>query len=322
MNQHKPKHSVAVIINDGFGLFEFGIVNEIFGLRRAEFDFPWYDLKVVSDSEGKVVSSNGIQISVALGLDYLEKVDTVVIPSWTSIKGQTPEVVQSIKLAAKRGVRFLSICSGVFLLAESGLLVNKKVTTHWKHINKLKEIYPELELQEDSLYIDNGSIICSAGSSAGIDASLHLVRRDFGTAVANEVARRLVAHPHRVGGQKQFIPKPVDIREKNTITDAMDWAIGQINSELSVKKMASHVHMSERTFYRKFKEISGRTPIEWLESERISIAKELLETTDTSLSRVAEKSGYLSIEAFRVAFKKVTGLSASAYRKNFKAPEI
>lgn len=315
-----PKHSVAVLISEGLGLFEFGIATEVFGLDRSEFDFPWYEFEVVYASKKVVTATGGVQVSAKFGLDYLKNVDTIIIPSWSSTAPTSTEVIQAIHDAANRNVRLLSICSGVFLLAAAGLLQGKKATTHWRHIAQLRSLYPNVEIEEDALYIDHGNIICSAGSSAGIDACMHLVRRDFGTAVANDVARRLVSHPHRVGGQSQFIPSPIEVKEKHNISEVMEWVLKRISKKVTVKEMASKIHMSERTFLRRFRETTGCTPLEWLQRMRIYKAQELLENTNKSLVSIADKSGYQSIETFRVAFKRVTGLTAGEYRSRFNAP--
>jgi len=315
------KHSVAVLISDGLGLFEFGIATEIFGLARPEFDFPWYDFSVVCTSAKQVTATGGVQVSASKSLDHLKHVDTIIIPSWNTNSPTPPErLIDAINTAANNNTRLLSICSGVFLLAAAGLLEGKKVTTHWKHINKLTRLFPNIEVTEDALYIDHGNIICSAGSSAGIDACMHLVRRDFGTAIANDVARRLVSHPHRTGGQKQFIPKPVQERKNNTISMAMQWATERLSEQIGVAEMAEYVHMSERTFFRHFRATVESTPAQWLQHTRIANAQALLENTNDSMTSIAEQSGYHSMETFRIAFKRVTGLSASAYKSNFNAP--
>lgn len=312
-------HSVAVLISDGLGTFEFGIAVEIFGLDRPEFDFPWYEFSVVNTQNSEVHACGGIRIASDAMLSSLKQVDTIIIPSWRSvIDDNALEVIKAIQHASKRGTRFLSICSGVFLLAAAGLLNGKKATSHWKHIPKLKALYPEIDIQEDTLYVDQGDIICSAGSAAGIDACLHLVRKDFGTKIANDVARRLVAHPHRDGGQAQFIPQPIAKIERHTMSESMDWALAQIPKKVTVKDMANHAHMSERTFLRRFREAVGNTPIEWLQRSRVYKAQELLETTQASLDDVAQASGYQSSETFRVAFKKMAGVSPGIYRSRFQ----
>ena len=311
-------HSVAILVSDGLGLFEFGIATEIFGLERPEFDFPWYDFSVVSASDMQVRATAGVQVTAEYGLNHLEFVDTIVIPSWR--KSNEPEssvVLDAIRSATERGARIISICSGVFLLAAAGLLDGKEVTTHWKHVGRLKALYPNIRVNPDSIYIDHGNIICSAGSSAGIDACMHLVKRDYGASVANDVARRLVASPHRIGGQKQFIKTPLEVKPKHTISVAMEWAIEHLAEPINVKQMANFVHMSERTFLRRFHETVGCTPSEWLQSARVAKAQEYLENSGDKLALIADKSGYQSLETFRTAFKRVTGVSASAYRARF-----
>lgn len=319
-NKTKARHSVAVLIRDGLGTFEFGIAVEVFGLHRPEFDFPWYDFKVINTQNTDVNAIGGIQIKAAAGLNELSRADTIVIPSWPSDNDEdSMEVVHAIQSAAKRGARFLSICSGVFLLASAGLLNGKTATSHWKHIPKLKASYPKIEIEEDTLYVDQGDIICSAGSAAGIDACLHLVRKDFGTKIANDVARRLVAHPHRDGGQAQFIPNPVEKIERNAISESIDWALARISKKITVKDMAANAHMSERTFLRRFRDAVGTTPMVWLQRSRVSKAQELLENTGFTLEQISEHSGYQSNETFRSAFKKVAGVSPGVYRARFRS---
>ena len=315
------QHSVAVVISEGLGLFEFGIATEVFGLNRPEFTFPWYEFNVVSATTKTVTATGGVTVSANEKLEALTRVDTIIIPSWNSDITPSDELINALHSANKRKARLLSICSGVFLFAAAGLLDNKKVTTHWRHVERLKTLYPKIDVSENDLYVDLGNIICSAGSAAGIDACMHLVRRDFGIAIANDVARRLVAHPHRSGGQKQFIPTPIAVRENHNVSTAMEWALEHISQKISVKEMAQQVHMSERTFLRRFRENAGCTPKEWLQRMRISKAQALIETTNKPLNLVAEQTGYQSIEAFRLAFKRQTGLSASAYRSRFNTSD-
>ncbi len=320
---HGAAHSVAVLISDGLGTFEFGIAVEVFGLARPEFDFPWYDFKVVNTQGMAVRATGGVCITADSGLEALEHVDTIVVPSWRSVvDDDAKEVIKAVQKASQRGARFLSICSGVFLLASAGLLDGKKATSHWRHIPKLKSLYPKIEVEEDTLYVDQGSIICSAGSAAGIDACLHLVRKDFGAKIANDVARRLVAHPHRDGGQAQFIPNPIEKNERHAISESMDWALARITEKVSVKNMAEHAHMSERTFLRRFRDAVGNTPMEWLQRNRVFKAQELLENTQYSMEKVAEKAGYQSSETFRVAFKRLAGVSPGVYRSRFQADKV
>jgi AraC family transcriptional activator FtrA len=313
------QHSVGVIISDGLGTFEFGIAVEVFGLVRPEFDFPWYKFTVIKTQETPVLATGGVFISSDAGLEVLSQCDTIVIPSWRSNVSDCDAKLHALLVdASVRGARFLSICSGAFLLAQAGLLNGKKATTHWKHIPKLKATHPSIKVQEDTLYTDEDDIICSAGSAAGIDACLHLVRKDFGAKIANDVARRLVAQPHRSGGQAQFIHHPVAKLERNVISTSMDWALANLSTGLGIKDIARHACMSERTFLRRFCEATGSTPIKWLQQNRAYKAQELLEDTTQSMEHIAEQVGYQSSETFRVAFKKVTGVSPGTYRANFK----
>lgn len=320
MSKLKYKHSVAVLISDGLGTFEFGIAAEVFGLARPEFDFPWYKFMVVNTQSEPVSASGGVRIGADCGIEALSTCDTIIIPSWRSDNYAKDEVlIKKLREAAERGVRFLSICSGVFLLAQTGLLDGKKATTHWKHVQKLKQNYPQIDIDDSVLYVDQGNVICSAGSAAGIDACLHLVRKDFGSQVANQVARRLVAHPHRDGGQTQFIPNPVAKLERNAISNSIDWALAHLSEQITIKEMAKQANMSNRTFHRRFRDTAGVSPLHWLQQARISKSKELLETTNYQMEQIADQSGYLTHETFRVAFKKLVGVSPSAYRARFRS---
>jgi AraC family transcriptional regulator, transcriptional activator FtrA len=204
-------------------------------------------------------------------------------------------------------------------LAAAGLLDGKRATTHWRHIPDLKRLFPSVEVEEDTLYVDEGSVITSAGSAAGIDACLHLVRRDFGSKIANIVARRLVMPPHRDGGQAQYVSAPVQERPGKTIGEVMDWARSRLSEPIEIGEMAKHAAMSERTFLRRFQESTSMSPIAWLQRERMFRAQELLETAKLSLADVSAQCGYETLETFRVAFKRVVGTSPAAYRARFRS---
>jgi AraC family transcriptional activator FtrA len=309
---------VAALTYDGLCTFEFGIAVEVFGLPRPEFDFPWYDFCAVSAEGGRSRAIGGIVIEATNRLDALEYARTIIIPGWRDRTERPPErLLQAIVRASNRGARCLSICSGVFVLAAAGLLDGKRATTHWRHMPDLKHMYPEIDIEEDVLYVDEGNVITSAGSSAGIDACLHLVRRDLGSKVANSVARRLIMPPHRDGGQSQYIAAPVQERP-GRMGAAMDWARKSLAKPLDVKTFAKRAAMSERTFQRRFRESVGLSPADWLERERLCRACELLEATDGALHAIAEQCGYRSLETFRVAFRRVVGASPSAYRARFR----
>ena len=316
-------HKVAVVVYDGLCTFEFGIAVEVFGLRREEFDFPWYDFQVVCAEGKRVKATGGVVIEAERGIEELIGFDTIIVPGWRNPKEAPPEnLLKALRKAVESGSRILSICSGVFVLAAAGLLDHKQATTHWRYGELLKARYPQISIVDDVLYVDEGNIITSAGSAAGIDACLHLVRQDFGSGVANDVARRLVMAPHRDGGQAQYVPKPILQPEFASMSGIMDWARQRLKEPLDLKILASQAVMSERTFLRRFRQSVGTTPMVWLRQERIFRAQKMLETSQVSLDQIAEQSGYFSLESFRAAFKKVTGTSPAAYRKRFFVPAV
>ena len=310
---------VAVLTYDGLCTFEFGIAVEIFGLPRPEFDFPWYQFQVVATESMKVRATGHITIEADAGLEALENARTIIIPGWRDKMQRPPEaLLERLVSAHANGARCLSICSGVFVLAAAGLLNGKRATTHWQHIPSLKEQYPDIQVEEDVLYIDEGKIITSAGSAAGIDASIHLIRRDFDSKTANSVARRLVMSPHRDGGQAQYVEAPVFERPGRSVSEVMDWARTQLAQPIGLAELAAQGNMSERTFLRRFNETVGMTPVAWLQRERMYRARELLEMSNGSLADIAEQCSYRSLETFRVAFKRVVGVSPAAYRDRFR----
>ena len=311
---------VAALTYDGLCTFEFGIAVEVFGLARPEFEFPWYKFKVVASEHRRVSAMGGITVEADAGLEALKEARTIIIPGWRDRTERPPEqLIKAIREASQRGARCISICSGVFVLAAAGLLDGRRATTHWRHIPCLKQLYPEIQIEEDVLYVDEGNVITSAGSAAGIDACLYLIRKDYGSKVANDVARRLVTPPHRDGGQTQFVSTPVQVRPGKTVGLAMDWARERLSEQIKLADMAACVHKSERTFLRRFRETVGITPMVWLQRERMFKAQEMLEVSNASLADVASQCGYQSLETFRVSFKRVVGTSPAAYRSRFQS---
>ncbi|CAL74654.1 putative Helix-turn-helix, AraC-type transcriptional regulator [Bradyrhizobium sp. ORS 278] len=311
---------VAVITYDGLCTFEFGIAVEVFGLPRPEFDFPWYRFKVVSAEGRRSRAIGGIVVEAGAPLTRLKEARTIIVPGWRDRNERPPErLLRAIAQASARGARCLSICSGVFVLAAAGLLDGRRATTHWRHMPDLKRLYPGIQIEEDTLYVDEGDVITSAGSAAGIDACLHLVRRDFGAKIANSVARRLVMPPHRDGGQAQYVAAPIQARPGRTIGDVMDWARTRLSQPIAISAMAKRAGMSERTFLRRFNESTGAGPAAWLQQERMSRARELLESGVLSLADVSAQCGYQSLETFRVAFRRSVGTSPAAYRARFRS---
>ncbi|KKX66513.1 MULTISPECIES: transcriptional regulator FtrA [Pseudomonas] len=315
---HASPGLVVILAYDGLCTFEFGIAVEIFGLARPEFDFPWYSHRIAAVDQGPMRAMGGIQVLADGGLELLEQARTVIIPGWRDRQAAVPEaLLTALRHAHARGARLLSICSGVFVLAATGLLDGRSATTHWRYTAELAERYPNILVDPDVLYVDSGQLITSAGSAAGIDACLHLVTRDFGTQVANSVARRLVMSPQRTGGQAQFIPTPVSPAPRSDLSRVMQWARERLHEPLEVRDLASKAAMSERTFLRRFTEASGQSPKTWLQQERLGRARELLESTDQHTEQIAQHCGYRSVESFRVAFRNVVGVPPSVYRERF-----
>ena len=309
---------VAILAYDGLCTFEFGIAVEIFGLARPEFEFPWYAHRIVAVDQGPMRAMGGIQVLADGGMELLEEARTIIIPGWRDRSAPVPEaLLNGLRRAHARGARLLSICSGVFVLAATGLLDGYRATTHWRYTTELAERFPNILVDAQVLYVDSGQLITSAGSAAGIDACLHLVARDFGTLVANSVARRLVMSPQRTGGQAQFIPSPVSPTPRSDLSRVMQWSRERLHQPLEVRDMASEAAMSERTFLRRFTEATGLPPKAWLQHERLGRARELLESTNQNTEQIAMGCGYRSVETFRVAFRSVVGVPPSVYRERF-----
>jgi AraC family transcriptional activator FtrA len=309
---------VGILAYDGLCTFEFAIAVEIFGLARPEFDFPWYRHCIVGLDPGPMRAMGGVQVLVDAGLERLCEARTIVIPGWRDRAEAPPEaLLDALRAAYARGARLISICSGVFVLAATGLLDGLRATTHWRYSDELAERFPAIEVDPQVLYVDAGQLISSAGSAAGIDACLHLVARDFGSHVANRVAQRLVMAPQRAGGQAQFIPAPVARSSRNDLSYLLEWAREHLAQPLTVSALARKALMSERTFLRRFSAATGMPPKSWLLHERIARARELLERSAVGSEQLAADCGFASAESFRAAFRQIVGLPPSAYRERF-----
>jgi len=309
---------VAALLYDGLGTFEFAIAAEVFGLARPEYGDDWY--RFVSCSEGRrPVRANGhVSISPEADLDGLAKAGTIIIPGWTTTGDRpSPAIAEAIRQAHRRGARLVTICSGVFLLASLGLVGGRRVATHWKYVERLRQLYPALTVDPDVLYIDDGNILTSAGSAAGIDLLLHVVRKDFGPDRANQVARRLVMPPHRDGGQAQFIERPVPRRPNSRLATLLD-SVRERPAELwTIERMAREAAMSERTMIRRFKESVGSSPGEWLTDTRVDAARQLLEMGVANMEEVAGLAGFGSVATLRHHFRNRVGVSPARYRARF-----
>jgi AraC family transcriptional activator FtrA len=318
-SKHHPKHHLVVALAyDGLCTFEFGCTVELFALNRPELGVTWYDFAVCSAERGAIRAAGGIEVRVPNSLALLDKADTIVIPGWRGADElPSPTLVKKIRAAYERGARFCTICSGVFVLAAAGILDGKAATTHWRYAEKLAKRYPKVTVKPDALYVDEGQILTSAGSAAGLDMLLHLVRRDYGAKIANLVAQRLVIPPHREGGQAQYLPRPMPSDERNRLSKLLDWIRAHPALEHTINSLSRRVSMSPRTLQRQFQETVGLAPYDWLVRERVAIAKDLLQSKTYSLSRVAETVGFKSQETFRRHFRRVAGVSPISYRQRF-----
>lgn len=312
------KHLVVVLAYDRLCTFEFGCAVELFALERPELGVDWYRFAVCAIEPGPIRAAGGITISAPHDPALLALADTIVIPGWRDADEEPPPaLLQQLRDAHARGARLCSICSGVFVLAAAGLLDGRRATTHWRYADKLARRYPAIDVQPDDLYVDGGQVITSAGSAAGLDMLLHLVRRDYGAHVGNLVAQRLVVPPHREGGQAQYLPRPMAHDEKGRLTKLMDWIRRHPGERHSVASMAARAAMSARTLQRQFQEATGFGPVEWVTRERIAIVKDLLETSELPLAVLAERAGFGSEESLRHHFRRLTLTTPAAYRRQF-----
>ena len=307
---------------DGLCTFEFGVAVEIFGLPRPEMADDWYQFAVASVDDGELRATGGIRILADGDLGLLETADLVVVPGWRGLDEPVPEALcQALRAAHARGCQLLSICSGVFVLAASGLLDGRKATTHWRYTQALKTRYPAITVVEDVLYQDEGDILTSAGSAAGIDLCLHVVRRNYGMEVANRVARRLVIPPHRDGSQTQQLSRPVaQLRESQRLGQLFDYLHQHPAVSHTVESLALRVGMSQRTFLRRFQDATGTTPARWLLTARLQRAKDYLENSRLSIDNIAEQTGFGQSATLRHHFRQQFALSPAQYRKQFLQP--
>jgi AraC family transcriptional activator FtrA len=311
--------SVAVLAYDGMSPFELGCVVEIFGLPRPELDVPWYDLRVCAETAGPLRVVGGFTMRAEHGLDALAAADTVIVPGVADVRGPvSEEVIAALRLAHGRGARLVSICSGAFALAAAGLLDGREAATHWRYAELLGRRFPGVRVNASVLYVDDGDVLTSAGSAAGLDLLLHLVRGDHGPGVANAVARRLVVPPHREGGQAQFIEAPVTpAGEDDAVARAMRWVMANLARRISVADLARIAHMSERSFIRHFKRQTGTSPLRWVISQRVAASLPMLEATGAPVEEIGAAVGFESPVTFRHHFTRAMHTSPSAYRRTF-----
>lgn len=313
-----PNHRVVALIASPVSLFGLGYVVEIFDLLRQELGEGRYDLRLATSSrqptgiEGAAVHLTGLG-----GSEMFLQADTLIVPGYPTEGPADPSDIKVVRECYDRGATILSICTGSFLLAEAGILQGRRATTHWLYADLFRERFPDVVLDADILYADEGQIITAAGSAAGLDMLMHFIRGREGSAVSNTIARRLNVAPHRDGGQAQFIPRPVPNIADDRINRLISWMRDNCTRTINVEELASQVAMSPRNFYRHFRSVTGHTPYNWLLRERIGVAMELLEAGRLTIDRIAESSGFSSADALRTQFQRVVGVSPSDYRRMF-----
>lgn len=312
--------SVAVIVVSDFSIFEFGTACEVFGIDRSErgSGVPAFDFKIVTPEPGTVRMKSGLSMNVGLGLDAAADADLVIMAPYGRDEDLPESVLAALRAAHDRGAWVMSICSGAFALARAGLLDGRRCTTHWRYSQELSGRYPDVLVDENVLYVQDGNLITSAGTAAGIDACLHLVRIELGAHVAAAIARDMVVPPHRDGGQAQFIDRPVPACGSAPMEELLRWMVANLHQEHTVNDLANRVHMSARTFARKFRSETGATPAAWLNSQRVLRAQELLESTDLNIEEVAREAGFGHPVLLRHHFVKVLDTSPQSYRRAFR----
>ncbi|AYN43612.1 helix-turn-helix domain-containing protein [Streptomyces dangxiongensis] len=315
--------NVAVVLLDGVQPFELGVVCEVFGIDRSDDGLPVYDFAVVSAEGPSLGTHCGFTVSTPYGLERLEEADLIAVPAGQAYAERAfpEELLTALRRAVDRGTRVLSVCSGVFVLAAAGLLDGRRCAVHWHHAEQLARRYPRLEAEPDMLYVDEDPVITSAGTAAGIDACLHIVRKEQGPEVANKIARRMVVPPHRDGGQAQFIERPLPKAPCDTVGEVLAWMEAHLDQEVTVEQLAARAHLAPRTFARRFQQETGTTPYRWILRQRVLLAQELLEGTDETMDAIAGRTGFGTAAALRHQFVRALGTTPQAYRRAFRGPQ-
>jgi transcriptional regulator GlxA family with amidase domain len=311
-----PLHRIAVLVDDGVSPFEFASACEVFGLDRSDVGLE-FDFRVCSPAARPVRASTGFSILADYGLPELARADLLVVPALGLEYEPGPELVDTLTSAVGRGARVMSLCSGAFVLGRAGLLYGRQATTHWKYARRFASEFPDVEVIPDVLFVEDGPVLTSAGTAAGIDLCLYLVRQAFGGRAANGVARRMVVPPQREGGQAQYVNTPIRDTSEGSLAPVLDWASANLQEEITVGVLARRASMSERTFARRFRDETGTTPHHWVLTQRVAHAERLLEAGEHSIDEVAERSGFGSATMLRHHFRRVRGTSPTQYRRTF-----
>jgi AraC family transcriptional regulator, transcriptional activator FtrA len=308
---------VALAVADGMRHLELAMACEVFGTDPSGLADPWYDAAVCGPGTVRV---GRFQLTPDRGLDGLARAATVIVPALADAGEEPPaDLVEAVRAAHEAGARVASLCTGAFVLAAAGLLDGRRATTHWAHAEALGARYPRVEVDPDVLYVDNGSVLTSAGKAASMDLCLHLVRLDHGSAVANTIARRLVVPPHRAGGQAQFVTAPVPASDNHPLAGLFPWVLERLDHPLTVEDLARRANMSSRNLGRHFRSATGTTPLQWMLTQRIRHAQELLETTEDGVDAIAAAVGMGTAATLRRHFNRTVGVPPDAYRRTFRS---
>jgi AraC family transcriptional activator FtrA len=312
---------IAVAAVDQVAPFELGVLCEVFGTDRSADGFPAYEFAICSPDGHPVRTSSGFTISPHADLGPLEHADLIAVPAHPLDSPTPPSIGAALRRAVDRGATVMSVCSGAFVLGDAGLLDGRRCTTHWRYADELARRFPAAEVFPNALYVDDGQILTSAGTAAGIDLCLHLVRREHGSAVATKLARRMVVPPQRAGGQAQYVETPVPRSpDAPTLEPVLTWVMSNLDRSSTVEDLAHRAHMSPRTFARRFRAETGTTPHDWITTQRVLFARRLLEDTDLSVDAIAFRSGFGDAAALRHHFTRRVGATPHTYRSTFHMP--
>ena len=309
-------NKVVLLAIPGVAPFEFGVVCEVFGVDRSDTGGPAFDFTIATAVPGPVTTSLGYDMVIQSGLEVAADADLIAVPAH-AIEAVDERVLDVIRAAEARGAWVLSVCSGAFTLAQAGILDGRRSTTHWMHTDRLARNYPATAVDPDVLFVEDRKVVTSAGTAAGIDAALHIVRKEHGAAATNVIARRMVVPPQRDGGQSQYIESPVKAECADSFAAVAEWMLENLSENLSVDQLARKALMSSRTFARRFRADMGTTPAAWLNRQRLIRAQQLLEQTDEGLEQIAQQTGFGSAAVMRHHFVKVLQVSPLAYRRAF-----
>ncbi len=311
---------VALAVTEGVPIFDVAIPCEVFGRARPDLADHWYDFRVCAAEPGRTRTGAGFVADTRFGLDELAWADTVIVPACADPHDPPPRgLVDAVRAAHGNGARVVSICTGAFVLAAAGLLDGRRATVHWMYASVLAERYPKVTVDPTVLYVDDGDVLTSAGTAAGLDLCLHLVRLDLGAEIANLLARRLVVPPHRPGGQAQYVETPLARRDDDSLAPLLHWALEHLDQPLTIAELARRQHITPRTLIRRFHAATGTSPLQWLLAQRVQRARWLLESTDEPLSRIAGRCGLGAEVNLRHHFARLVGVAPTQYRRTFKS---